>query len=122
MPRTILIHTSVTVPDTDGRSTPDIVQALEGAIQVGSDDDTVRSLEVVMAKVIDGAPQADSRNLESPLRSTAARAAAKKRWATDDLEIDIDVTHLDEEGTGVEGCAWVHAWVFVDASEIEAQL
>lgn len=48
-----------------------------------------------------------------------AREKARVMWASDDLEIDKDaqVSHLDEPDTGVEGAAWVQAWVFVPADE-----
>lgn len=48
-----------------------------------------------------------------------AREKARVMWASDDLEVDRDarVNHLDEPGTGVEGAAWVQAWVFVPADE-----
>jgi hypothetical protein len=48
-----------------------------------------------------------------------ARDKARAIWATDELEIDDDaqVTHLDEPDTGVEGYAWVQAWVLVPADE-----
>jgi hypothetical protein len=48
MPRTILMHLNIVVPDEDGRSTPQIVEAIEAAIEVGSDHDSVRGLEFVV--------------------------------------------------------------------------
>lgn len=52
-------------------------------------------------------------------RDEAARAAARKLYGSDDVEIDVDatVTRLDEPGP-TEGDAWVQAWVYVTADEI----
>lgn len=47
MPRTILVHLSIEVPDEDDRSADQIADALLAALEVGSDDDTVRDLVVV---------------------------------------------------------------------------
>lgn len=49
MSRTILVHLNVTVPEGDDRSMEEIVAAIEGALEVGSDDESVRSLEIVTA-------------------------------------------------------------------------
>lgn len=48
-----------------------------------------------------------------------ARLKAKKIYGSDEVEVDVDalVTHLDEPDTGVEGAAWVQAWVFVPGEE-----
>lgn len=48
-----------------------------------------------------------------------AREKAREMFGSDEVEIDVDarVTHLDEPDTGVEGAAWVQAWVFVPADE-----
>ena len=53
MSRTILIHMFVTVPDDDGRSTPEIVGAIEEAFEVGSDNISVCNLgiEACLAEV-----------------------------------------------------------------------
>jgi hypothetical protein len=47
MSRTILVHLSVDAPASDGRSANEIADALLAALEVGGDDDSVRSLEVV---------------------------------------------------------------------------
>ena len=54
--RTILVHLNVTVPDDDYRSIGHIAEAIEGAIQVGSDDPSLLGLVIVTAAVdqIDG--------------------------------------------------------------------
>lgn len=49
MPRTILIHLNVEAPDTDERTADEIVAAVMGALEVGSDDGSVRDLEIVNA-------------------------------------------------------------------------
>lgn len=46
MPRTILVHLNVTVPDDDIRSADQIGDAIEAALEVGSDDPSVSGLEV----------------------------------------------------------------------------
>lgn len=46
MPRTILIHLNVEVPENDKRKVEEIVfSAISGALVVGSDDDSVRDLK-----------------------------------------------------------------------------
>lgn len=47
MPRTILVHLNVEVPDEDDRSADQIADALLGALEVGGDDDSVRDLKVI---------------------------------------------------------------------------
>jgi hypothetical protein len=47
--RTILVHLNVEVPAKDDRPADVIAAALYDAISVGSDDDSVRDLEVVVA-------------------------------------------------------------------------
>jgi len=49
--RTILVHLNVTVPDGDYRSIGAIAEAIEGAIQVGSDDPSLSSLIIHVAAV-----------------------------------------------------------------------
>ena len=49
--RTILVHLNVTVPDDDYRSIGHIAEAIEGAIQVGSDDPSLIGLIVQVAGV-----------------------------------------------------------------------
>jgi hypothetical protein len=44
MPRTILVHLHVEAPDDDTRTPDEIADAVGGAIEVGSDDDSVRGL------------------------------------------------------------------------------
>lgn len=44
--RTVLVHLNVTVPPADTRSADEIAQAILGALEVGSDDDSVRDLTV----------------------------------------------------------------------------
>jgi hypothetical protein len=111
MPRTVLMHMNVTVPDEDERTVPELVQALEGAIEVGSDDPTVNALEVVLAEEVE--------STVVDYRDPKAIAAAKERWGSDELEFDLGarVIPLDEEGEH-EGAAWVSAWVYVSAEEI----
>lgn len=46
MSRTVLIHLNVQVPDEDARDATQIAQAVEGAIEVGSDDASVRGLVI----------------------------------------------------------------------------
>lgn len=46
MPRTILVHLNVTVPDDDSRTFGEIGEAIEAALEVGSDDPTVSGLVV----------------------------------------------------------------------------
>jgi len=61
MPRTILIHMFVTVPDDDGRSTPEIVGVIEEAFEVGSDNISVCNLgiEACLAEVAVQSARAD---------------------------------------------------------------
>lgn len=47
MTRAILVHLSVDVPDADERSADEIADAILAAIEVASDDDSVRDLAVV---------------------------------------------------------------------------
>lgn len=49
--RTILIHVNVEVPGDDHRSRDEIVAAVLGSIEVGSDDDSVRDLKVTLPLV-----------------------------------------------------------------------
>lgn len=51
MPRTILVHLSVDVPDDDDRTPPEIAEAIQGALDVGWDDDEVRDLAVFIPLV-----------------------------------------------------------------------
>lgn len=51
MPREILMHLNVAVPDGDVRTPDQIADAVMAAAEVGSDDDSVRDLEVVVAMV-----------------------------------------------------------------------
>lgn len=55
MPRTVLVHLNVGVPDDDTRTAGEIAEALLGALEVGSDDDSVRDLDVTapLAEQID---------------------------------------------------------------------
>ena len=46
MPRTILVHLNVTVPDSDKRNADEVADAILAAIEVGSDDDSVRELGI----------------------------------------------------------------------------
>lgn len=48
MPRTHLIHLNVEAPDDDPRTTAQIQEAVEGAIEVGSDDESLEGLEIVV--------------------------------------------------------------------------
>lgn len=52
MPRTILVHLNVEVPDEDERNPNQIADAIMGALEVGQDDDTVRDL-VITAPLAD---------------------------------------------------------------------
>jgi len=54
MPRTILIHLNVTVPDDDDRTTDEIIAAVCAMIEVVSDHDSVRDLAptVVLAEEV----------------------------------------------------------------------
>jgi hypothetical protein len=56
MPRTVLMHLNVEVPDTDGRSVPELVAAVEAAIEVGSDNEALNDLviETVLAEIVYG--------------------------------------------------------------------
>lgn len=47
MARTILIHLNVEAPDTDERTADQIADAILAALEVGSDDNSVRELEIV---------------------------------------------------------------------------
>jgi hypothetical protein len=47
--REILIHLNVTVPDGDQRDSDEIERAVMGALEVGSDHDDLRGLEIVAA-------------------------------------------------------------------------
>ena len=49
MPRTILVHLNVQVPDKDPRTPGEIARAVYGALEVGSDDDSVRDLKITVA-------------------------------------------------------------------------
>jgi len=53
MPRTVLMHLNVEVPDDDDRSVPDLVRAVEGAIEVGSDDEVMKGLACVLAEEVE---------------------------------------------------------------------
>lgn len=44
--REVLVHLNVEVPDTDTRTADEVADALLGAFEVGSDDDSVRDLVV----------------------------------------------------------------------------
>ena len=48
MPRTILVHLNVEVPDEDRRPVPEIVASVLAALEVGSDDESVRDLKIVV--------------------------------------------------------------------------
>jgi hypothetical protein len=47
--RTVLVHLNVEVPEADARDAEEIAQAVYGALEVGSDHESVRNLTVVMA-------------------------------------------------------------------------
>jgi hypothetical protein len=47
MPRTILVHLNVTPPEGDTRTANEIADAILAAVEVGSDDDSVRGLVIV---------------------------------------------------------------------------
>ena len=49
--REVLVHLNVAVPLNDERGADEIAAALRAAIEVGSDDDSVRDLTVVVALV-----------------------------------------------------------------------
>lgn len=49
--RTILVHLNVSVPDDDTRSMGEIAEAIEGAIEVGSDDPSLQGLAIHTALV-----------------------------------------------------------------------
>jgi hypothetical protein len=120
MTRTVLMHANVQVPDEDGRATEEIVQAVQGALEVGSDDDTVRALEIVLAEEIGGGRLIRDPQHRTNLARKAAKIKAARGFSGDDVEIDdgAQVSHLDEEGPS-QGAAWVQAWVFVGADSIE---
>jgi hypothetical protein len=44
--RTVLIHLNVQVPDGDERNADEVADAILAAIEVGSDDDSVRALGI----------------------------------------------------------------------------
>lgn len=46
MPRTVLVHLNVEVPDGDERSVEEIESAVRGALEVGSDHELVKSLGI----------------------------------------------------------------------------
>lgn len=48
MARQVLLHVNVTVPDDDPRDAGEIAEAVAAALEVGSDDDSVRDLEIVI--------------------------------------------------------------------------
>lgn len=54
MPRVILVHLNVQAANDDSRTTDEIVQAVQGAIEVGSDEDGLLGLDisVVLAEEI----------------------------------------------------------------------
>jgi hypothetical protein len=49
--RTILMHLNVSVPADDNRSIGEIAEAIEGAIEVGSDDPSLAGLVIQTALV-----------------------------------------------------------------------
>lgn len=51
MPREILVHLNVQVPDGDDRPAEEIGQAIQGAIEVGSDNESVDGLTIEVALV-----------------------------------------------------------------------
>lgn len=57
MPRTILVHLNVEVPDHDDREAEAIADAILAAVEVGSDSDEVRDLMVTapLAEEVSGA-------------------------------------------------------------------
>lgn len=123
MPRTVLMHMNVVVPDGDERSVPELVIALEAAIEVGSDDPTVRDLEVVLAEEVDGSTIVDSPLTQARKRTEAAQRAAVKAWGgAYECEIDDDA-RVALSGDNIDtSAAWVSAWVYVDAEQIKAEL
>lgn len=48
-PRTVLVHLNVQVPRSDTRPEREIIEAIEGALSVGWDDDSVRNLNIYVA-------------------------------------------------------------------------
>lgn len=48
MPREILLHLNVSVPDGDDRPVDEIEHAVTGALEVGSDDESLEGLEIVV--------------------------------------------------------------------------
>lgn len=54
--RTVLVHLNVEVPDEDERDADAIADALLGALEVGSDDESVRDLKVVAPLAEDVGP------------------------------------------------------------------
>ena len=48
MPRTILVHLNVEVPEGDERTVEEIEESILAAIIVGSDDDSVRDLIITI--------------------------------------------------------------------------
>lgn len=49
MTRTVLVHLNVEVPDSDPRDADQIGEAISGALEVGSDDESVSGLTIVVA-------------------------------------------------------------------------
>lgn len=47
--RTVLVHLNVELPDDDERTAEQVTRAIEGAIEVGSDDPALDGLTVVVA-------------------------------------------------------------------------
>lgn len=48
-PRTVLVHLNISVPTDDDRDAENIAKAIEGALEVGSDDPTVSGLAITVA-------------------------------------------------------------------------
>lgn len=46
-PREVLVHLNVAVPDGDQRDADQIRDAVMGALEVGSDDESLHGLEIV---------------------------------------------------------------------------
>lgn len=46
--RIVLLHLHVEVPEEDDRNADKIADAIEAALEVGSDDDSVKNLEVII--------------------------------------------------------------------------
>lgn len=47
MPRTVLVHLNVEVPDTETRTADQIADAILSALVVGGDDESVWELDIV---------------------------------------------------------------------------